>query len=75
MLVTNEGNGRLATTLPKTHVAVMGMERLPPGLGDLADLCNCCPGAAPGSASPRTSLPSPARARAGDADGPEESTW
>ncbi|WP_124210511.1 LutB/LldF family L-lactate oxidation iron-sulfur protein [Vespertiliibacter pulmonis] len=29
-LVTNEGNLRLATTLPKTHIAVMGMERIAP---------------------------------------------
>lgn len=29
-LVTNEGNGRLATTLPDTHIAVMGMERVVP---------------------------------------------
>ncbi|AWX15187.1 iron-sulfur cluster-binding protein [Mergibacter septicus] len=29
-LVTNEGNLRMATTLPKIHVAVMGMERLAP---------------------------------------------
>ena len=28
--MTNEGNLRLATTLPKTHIAVMGMERLAP---------------------------------------------
>ena len=27
VLVTNEGNGRLTTTVPKTHVAVMGMDR------------------------------------------------
>jgi len=30
ILVTNEGNGRLSTTLPRTHVAVMGIERLLP---------------------------------------------
>ena len=30
VLVTNEGNGRMSTTLPRTHVAVMGMERLLP---------------------------------------------
>lgn len=30
VLVTNEGNGRMSTTLPGTHVAVMGMERLLP---------------------------------------------
>lgn len=29
-LVTNEGNARLSTTLPKTHIAVMGMERIAP---------------------------------------------
>ncbi len=34
-LVTNEGNGRLTTTLPPIHVALMGMERLVPTLADL----------------------------------------
>ncbi len=34
-LVTNEGNGRLTTTLPAIHVAVMGIERLVPTIGDL----------------------------------------
>jgi L-lactate dehydrogenase complex protein LldF len=34
-LVMNEGNGRLATTIPRVHVAVMGMERLVPTLRDL----------------------------------------
>lgn len=35
-LVTNEGNGRMVTTLPPVHVAVMGIERLVPDLSDLA---------------------------------------
>jgi L-lactate dehydrogenase complex protein LldF len=35
-LVTNEGNGRLTTTAPPVHVAVMGMERLVPTFGDLS---------------------------------------
>ncbi|MCB0209957.1 MAG: lactate utilization protein, partial [Anaerolineae bacterium] len=34
-LVTNEGNGRLTTTTPRIHVALMGMERLVPKLEDL----------------------------------------
>lgn len=34
-LVTNEGNGRLVTTLPKTHIAVMGMERIVPTFEEL----------------------------------------
>lgn len=29
-LVTNEGNARMVTTLPKTQITVMGMERLVP---------------------------------------------
>jgi L-lactate dehydrogenase complex protein LldF len=35
-LVTNEGNGRICTTAPRIHVAVMGMERLVPTRADLA---------------------------------------
>jgi L-lactate dehydrogenase complex protein LldF len=34
-LITNEGNGRLTTTVPRIHVALMGMERLVPTLEDL----------------------------------------
>lgn len=34
-LVTNEGNARFATTLPKTHIAVMGMERVVPTFKEL----------------------------------------
>ncbi len=35
-LVTNEGNGRMVTTLPRVHIALMGIERLAPTLQDLA---------------------------------------
>lgn len=34
-LVTNEGNARFSTTIPKTHIAVMGMERLVPTFKEL----------------------------------------
>ena len=34
-ICTNEGNGRLTTTLPRVHVALMGIERLVPTLADL----------------------------------------
>ncbi len=37
-LVTNEGNGRLTSTLPPIHVALMGMERLVPTPVDLGVL-------------------------------------
>jgi L-lactate dehydrogenase complex protein LldF len=34
-LVTNEGNGRMVTSLPRVHVALMGIEKLIPTLDDL----------------------------------------
>ncbi|KXI33510.1 MULTISPECIES: LutB/LldF family L-lactate oxidation iron-sulfur protein [Bacillus] len=34
-LVTNEGNADLVTAIPKTHIAVMGMERLVPTMEEL----------------------------------------
>lgn len=34
-LVTNEGNGRLTSTTPRIHVALMGMERIVPTVEDL----------------------------------------
>jgi L-lactate dehydrogenase complex protein LldF len=35
VLVTNEGNGRMVTSLPRIHVAVMGMEKVIPSMTDL----------------------------------------
>jgi L-lactate dehydrogenase complex protein LldF len=35
LLVENEGNIRLTTSLPPVHVALMGIEKLVPGLADL----------------------------------------
>ncbi len=36
VIVENEGNGRLSTTMPKIHIALMGMEKVIPTLEDLA---------------------------------------
>lgn len=36
VLVTNEGNGRLTTTMPKIHIAVAGIEKVIPRAQDLA---------------------------------------
>ncbi len=38
VLVTNEGNGRYCTTLPRVHVAVMPVEKVVPRLADVAAL-------------------------------------
>ena len=35
VLITNEGNGRLTTSLPKVHIAIMGMEKVIPKFADL----------------------------------------
>lgn len=35
-LTTNEGNGRLCTSLPRIHVALLGIEKILPTLDDLA---------------------------------------
>ncbi len=36
VLVTNEGNGRMCTSMPRIHVAVMGMEKVAPTLEDMS---------------------------------------
>ncbi|MBE9473289.1 MAG: LUD domain-containing protein, partial [Chloroflexi bacterium] len=47
-LVTNEGNGRLVTTLPPVHIALMGIERLVPTMEDLALILELLPRSATG---------------------------
>jgi L-lactate dehydrogenase complex protein LldF len=47
-LVTNEGNGRMVTTLPPVHIALMGIERLVPRMDDLALMLELLPRSATG---------------------------
>jgi L-lactate dehydrogenase complex protein LldF len=47
-VVTNEGNGRMCTTLPKIHIALMGIERMVPTLEDLALILELLPRSATG---------------------------
>ena len=47
-LVTNEGNGRMVTTMPPVHIALMGMERVVPNLDDLALMLSLLPRSATG---------------------------
>jgi L-lactate dehydrogenase complex protein LldF len=48
VLVTNEGNATLATTLPKVHVAISGIEKIVPTLEDVATLLRLLPRSATG---------------------------
>lgn len=71
-LVTNEGNGRMVTTLPPRHIALMGIERLVPTLEDLALMLYLLPRSATGQKlSVYTSLIHGPR-RPGEVDGPQE---
>lgn len=71
-LVTNEGNGRMVTTLPQVHVALMGMERLVPSMNDLALMLELLPRSATGQKlSVYTNLIHSPR-RPSDPDGPSE---
>ncbi len=70
-LVTNEGNGRMATTLPRVHVAITGIEKVAPTLEDLSTLNRVLPRSAAGQEiSNYFSILTGPRA-AGDRDGPE----
>jgi L-lactate dehydrogenase complex protein LldF len=70
-LVTNEGNGRMVTTMPRVHVVITGIEKVVPSLGDLATLMRLLPRSATGqSISNYVSLLTGTKG-AGDADGPE----
>lgn len=71
-LVTNEGNGRLTTTVPRIHVAVMGIERVVESLDDLGVMLQVLARSATGQRlSVYTNLVS-GPARPGEPDGPEE---
>ncbi len=72
VLVTNEGNGRMVTTLPRVHVVLMGIEKL---VGTLADLDVCLKVLARSGTGQQltvytTMINGPRRD--GDADGPEQ---
>jgi L-lactate dehydrogenase complex protein LldF len=72
VLVTNEGNGRLTTTCPRVHVALMGMEKVIPRLADLPVFLKLLARGATGQTlSVYTTLITGPR-RPGELDGPEE---
>lgn len=72
VLITNEGNGRLTTTCPRVHVAVMGMEKVIPRLADLPVFLKLLARGATGQTlSVYTTLITGPR-RPGELDGPEE---
>ncbi|PTJ21714.1 LutB/LldF family L-lactate oxidation iron-sulfur protein [Staphylococcus simulans] len=71
-LVTNEGNARMSTTVPKTQITVMGMERIVPSFKEMEVLVGMLSRSAVGQKLPSyvTTLTGPRGE--GEIDGPEE---
>jgi L-lactate dehydrogenase complex protein LldF len=69
---TNEGNGRLTTSIPRIHVVVTGIEKIIPRMSDLAVLWPVL--ATSGTGQPITTYSTLIRGPrvAGESDGPEE---
>jgi len=71
-LVENEGNGRMCTTLPPVHIAVMGLEKVVETLEDLPPLLRLLTGSATGQlVTTYVNLITSPR-REGEKDGPQE---
>ena len=71
LIVTNEGNGRLVTTLPRVHVAITGIEKVVPTLEDVATLMRLLPAHGTGQTISNYISVTTGVKREGDRDGPE----
>jgi L-lactate dehydrogenase complex protein LldF len=72
LIVTNEGNGRMTTTLPRVHVAIAGIEKVLPTLEDVSAMLRLLTRSATAqSISNYLSFTTGPR-QPGDQDGPEE---
>jgi L-lactate dehydrogenase complex protein LldF len=71
-LVTNEGNAGLLTSLPRVHVALLGLERLVPTLAELSVLLQLLARSATGQRLTSYTRLLSGPAGPGETDGPEE---
>jgi L-lactate dehydrogenase complex protein LldF len=71
-IVTNEGNGRLCTTWPRVHIAVMPIEKVIPRFADLATLLPLLTRSATGQSLTNYLSMITGPRRDGESDGPEE---
>ncbi len=72
LIVTNEGNGRLCTTLPRIHVALTGIEKVVPTLEDATTLLRLLPRSATGQAITNYVSVHTGPKEEGESDGPRE---
>ena len=71
LIVTNEGNGRLVTTLPRVHVAITGIEKVVSTLEDVATLMRLLPAHGTGQTISNYISVTTGVRDAGERDGPE----
>ena len=72
MIVTNEGNGRMTTTLPRVHVAIAGIEKVLPTLEDVAFILRLLTRSATGQSISNYLTFTTGPKGPDDADGPEQ---
>ena len=70
-IVTNEGNGRMVTTMPRVHISITGIEKVIPTLEDFATLMRVLTRSATGQPISNYVSVFTGPKGAGDADGPE----
>jgi L-lactate dehydrogenase complex protein LldF len=71
-MVTNEGNGRLTSSVPPVQIAIVGIEKLIPSLDDLAVMLSLLPRSATGQKITTYINLITGPKRPSDPDGPEE---
>lgn len=72
VLFSNEGNGRMVSTVPKTQITMMGMERIIPSWDDLEVMATLLPRSATGQKLTVYMSAMTGSRRENDGDGPEE---
>jgi L-lactate dehydrogenase complex protein LldF len=72
MIVTNEGNGRMTTTLPRVHVAIAGIEKVLPSLEDVSFILRLLTRSATGQSISNYLSFTTGPKQPGDEDGPEQ---
>ena len=72
VLVTNEGNGRMVTTVPPLHVAILSVEKMLPSLADLPAFLRLLPRSATGQTITSYVSVITGPRKAGDATGAKE---
>ena len=71
LIVTNEGNGRMVTSLPRVHVAITGIEKVVPTLEDVTTLLRLLPRHGTGQTITNYISVTTGSKREGDGEGPE----